>query len=56
VHALETYKDAAKRVADGILGISAEVLEEREREGVRRANGGEEVAMRGVLRELSRVL
>ena len=56
MHALETYKDAAERVADGILGISAEVLEEREREGVRRANGGEEMGMRGVLKGLSRIL
>ena len=58
------YKGAAERVADGVLGLSAQALEEREREGARRANGGGEgedgmsegVGMRGVLRGLSRVL
>lgn len=57
MHALSAYKDAAERVVDEVLGMSAEALEEREREGVRRANGGEEgVGMRGVLRGLSRVI
>lgn len=61
MHALGAYKDAAERVADEVLGLGAEALERREREGRERAitgGGGEkgEVGMRDVLRGLSRVI
>ena len=68
VHALGAFKDGADRVAGGVLGVCAEALEEREREGRRRggedgegnegegAGEGREMGMRGVLRGLSRVI
>lgn len=57
VHALGAYKVAAERVADEILGASAQALERRDREGTRRAAGqGGKVGMRDVLRGLSRVI
>ena len=46
-------------MAGEVLGISAEALEEREKEGMRRdPSGGEagEVGVRDVLRGLSRVI
>jgi len=54
VHALGAYKGAAEGVADRVLGVSAERLEEREGEGRERAGG--EVGMRDLLRGLSRVV
>ena len=57
VHALGAYKDAAERIADEVLGTSADTLEQRDMEGKRRAAGDEaEVGMRDVLRGLSRVI
>ena len=70
MHSLVSYKDVAGRLADEALGSCARVLEEREREGVRRAVGGgddegggegeeggaQAIGMREVLRGLSRVL
>jgi len=58
VHVLGAYKDAADSLADDVLGVSAEVLEGREREGQKRAVGdeGEGVGMTDVLRGLSRVI
>lgn len=57
VHALGAYKDAAEKVADDVLGMSAEALEKRDQEGKARAAGeGGEPAMRDVLRGLSRVI
>ncbi|KAL8899786.1 MAG: hypothetical protein Q9207_006017 [Kuettlingeria erythrocarpa] len=59
VHALNAFKDGADRVAGEILAISAEALEEREKQGRRRDGDGEEreeVGMRDVLRGLSRVV
>ncbi|KAF6221195.1 hypothetical protein HO133_002050 [Letharia lupina] len=57
VHALGAYKDAAERIADEVLGLSAEALEKRDREGKARAAGeGGEPGMRDVLRGLSRVV
>lgn len=59
VHALGAYKEAAEQVADEVLGMSAEALEEREREGRKRLaeeEGGGEVGMRDVLRGLSRII
>ncbi|KAL8672368.1 MAG: hypothetical protein Q9168_003164 [Polycauliona sp. 1 TL-2023] len=59
VHILNSYQQAADRVAGEVLGISVEALEEREKEGRRRyASGGEagEVGVRDVLRGLSRFI
>ena len=64
VHALDAYTDAAERLADEVLGMSAQALEKREQEGKARAvgegagegEGGAEPGMRDVLRGLSRVL
>ena len=57
IHALGAYKDAAEKVADDILGISADALEKRDREGKVRATGESgEPGMRDVLRGLSRVI
>ncbi|KAL8761702.1 MAG: hypothetical protein Q9184_002206 [Pyrenodesmia sp. 2 TL-2023] len=59
IHALNAFKDGADRVAGEILAISAEALEERDRQGRRRdgdGEEGEEVGMRDVLRGLSRVV
>ncbi|KAI4238002.1 MAG: hypothetical protein L6R40_005813 [Gallowayella cf. fulva] len=59
IHALNSYQQAADRVATALLSISAEALEEREKQGRRRdGDGGEarEVGMRDVLRGLSRVI
>lgn len=57
VHALNAYKDAAERLADDALGITAEALENRYQEGKARAAGdGGEPSMRDVLRGLSRVI
>lgn len=62
VHALDAYKDAAERIADDVLGVTAEALEKRDQEGKARAaaagedGGGEQPGMRDVLRGLSRVI
>ncbi|KAL9065307.1 MAG: hypothetical protein Q9161_008336 [Pseudevernia consocians] len=57
VHGLGAYKDAAERIADDILGMSAEALEKRDQEGRARAAGeGGEPRLRDVLRGLSRVI
>ena len=58
VHALDAYKDAAEKVADNVLGMSAEALEKRDQEGRARAAGeeGGEPGLREVLRGLSRVI
>jgi len=63
IHALESYTNAADRLAEEALGLTAQILEQRDREGVRRANApsGEEeegrgVGTREVLRGLSRVI
>ncbi|KAK4696675.1 kinetochore protein Mis13/DSN1, partial [Lecanoromycetidae sp. Uapishka_2] len=57
VHALGAYKDAAERVADDILSTGAEALENRDREGKKRANGeAGEVGTRDVLKALSRII
>ncbi|KAL8696468.1 MAG: hypothetical protein Q9224_002780 [Gallowayella concinna] len=59
IHALNSYQQAAGRVAGEVLSTSAEALEERDKEGRRRdGDGGEagEVGMRDVLRGLSRVI
>ncbi|KAL8694780.1 MAG: hypothetical protein Q9218_000626 [Villophora microphyllina] len=42
IHALNAFKNSADRVAGEVLNISAEALEEREREGRRRGGDGEE--------------
>ena len=55
VHALIAYKAAAERVADDALATVAETLERRDREGQRRAGGGE-TSTRDVLRGLSRII
>ncbi|KAI4244977.1 MAG: hypothetical protein L6R42_010310 [Xanthoria sp. 1 TBL-2021] len=59
IHMLNSYQQATDRVAGEVLGISAEVLEEREKEGRRRDGYGgeaEEVGVRDVLRGLSRII
>lgn len=63
VHALKQYQTSAGRVADELLGISADALEEREsigREKERENAGLEEgergPGSRGVLKALSRVI
>ncbi|KAL8878988.1 MAG: hypothetical protein Q9198_003316, partial [Flavoplaca austrocitrina] len=59
IHTLNSYQQATHRVAAEVLAISAEALEEREKEGRRRdADGGEveEVGVRDVLRGLSRII
>lgn len=70
MHHLENWVRGAERVADGVLAAGARVLEEREREGVRRGGdgdgdgdgkeveGGKErvVGTTEVLRGLSRVI
>ncbi|KAL9098265.1 MAG: hypothetical protein Q9163_006049 [Psora crenata] len=62
VHTLRSYTDVAGHLADEALATCAKVLEERDREGIRRAHGGEDRAggqgttMRDVLRGLSRVI
>ncbi|CAF9902928.1 MAG: hypothetical protein HETSPECPRED_000059 [Heterodermia speciosa] len=63
VHTLDQYQRSADKLADGILAISADALEERERLGgeKERENAGMEegegeVGMRDVLRGLSRVV
>lgn len=57
MHALGTYKDAAEKVADDVLGVSAQALERRDAEGRKMAVGEDgEVGMRDVLRGLSRVI
>jgi len=63
VHALEQYQTSAGRVADELLGISADALEERESIGRERERenagleGGEaEAGSRDVLRALSKVI
>ncbi|KAL8770650.1 MAG: hypothetical protein Q9209_003718 [Squamulea sp. 1 TL-2023] len=59
IHTLNSYQQAADRVAGEVLSISAEALEERDKEGRRRdPDGGEarEVGVRDVLRGLSRII
>ena len=59
IHTLNSYQQATERVAAEVSAISAEALEEREKEGRRRdADGGEveEVGVRDVLRGLSRII
>ena len=59
VHALSAYKNAAERMADDTLATAAETLERREKEGMRRAFGGDafgETSTRDVLRGLSRII
>ena len=57
MHVLGAYKDAAERVADEVLGRSADLLERKDGEGRARAVGGEgEVGVRDVLRILSRIV
>ncbi len=57
MHALGAYKDAAERIADDVLGMSAEALEKRDQEGKARAAGKVgEPGTRDVLRGLSRVI
>ena len=57
VHAMSTYKDAAERVADDVLGMSVDALEKRDQQGRQRAAGENgETGMRDVLRGLSRVI
>ncbi|KAL6715440.1 hypothetical protein ACLMJK_006401 [Lecanora helva] len=58
VHALNAYGTVAESIADEVLAGAAESLEQREREGARRANedGAGEVGTRDVLRGLSRVI
>ncbi|KAL9129420.1 MAG: hypothetical protein Q9217_002125 [Psora testacea] len=65
VHSLHSYTNVAGRLADEALGICAKLLDERDREGVRRANGGTDEqddeeqggkGMRDILRGLSRVI
>lgn len=56
---LNSYQQATDRVAGEVLDISAEALEEREKEGRRRDGYGgeaEEVGVRDVLRGLSRII
>lgn len=54
VHLLRSYVDGADRMADQMLAISADALEERERRETERSGG--DVAIRNVLRGLSRVI
>ena len=54
VHVLCSFVDGADRMADQILTMSADALEERERRETERSGG--DVAMRNVLRGLSRVI
>lgn len=57
MHTLSAYKDAAERVADDILGVSADALQKRDVEGRARAVGDNgTVGTRDVLRGLSRVI
>ncbi|KAI4274665.1 MAG: hypothetical protein LQ337_003773 [Flavoplaca oasis] len=59
IHTLNSYQQATDRVAGEVLAISAEALEEREKEGRRRDGDGgeaEEVGVRDVLRGLSRII
>jgi len=55
VHKLEQYQQAAGRVADKVLALSAVRLEERERRE-KEAVGTRDVPMQEVLRSLSRIL
>lgn len=54
VHLLSSYVDGAGRVADQMLAMSAEALEERERRERERSGG--DVGVKNVLRGLSRVI
>ncbi|MCJ1311789.1 hypothetical protein MMC25_005462 [Agyrium rufum] len=58
VHAIEQYREAADRVASGVLVLGARGLaaREREREKRQREDGEPPVGMRDVLRGLSRAL
>ena len=60
VHTLDAYKDAAEKMADDVLGMSAEALEKRDREGkagvVGEGSEQQQPGMRDVLRGLSRVI
>lgn len=60
VHLLGSYVDGADQVADRVLAMSADSLEERERKGMERSGGdvgaGVGVGVRDVLRGLSRVI
>ncbi len=55
VHILGSCIDGANRMADHVLAMSADALEERERKGLARS-GGDVVGVRDVLRGLSRVM
>ena len=62
VHKISQYRDAAERVASKTLAISADVLEERDRDAQRKATGdadrapkGGRESLGGVLRGLSRL-
>ncbi|KAI9877358.1 MAG: hypothetical protein M1830_004138 [Pleopsidium flavum] len=54
IHKLGQYREAADRVAGRVLGLAAGALEERDREGRRRART-EDVDVKEVLRGLSRI-
>ena len=62
VHHIGQYRDAAERVANKALSISAELLDERDRKALAKATGEEEKekkvgreSLGGVLRGLSRL-
>lgn len=54
VHILCRFVDGADRMADQMLAMSADALEQRDRRETERSGG--DVAMRNVLRGLSRVI
>lgn len=54
MHTLGSYFDSAGNVADRVLALSAEALQERSKSAEERSGG--EVSMRNVLRGLSRVI
>ncbi len=58
VHALESFKNSAKRLADDALATAAETLERRDKEGTRLAVDEDtgETNTRNILRGLSRII